>query len=1206
MAISTSKIKIHFTEENAGDFLGLGEVFVRSTVGGAQIANPGNCTLSVVPPEMETGGEPVAGWIDGDVLTYGTLYAFDGNLPYDVIFEFTAPVDVEEIGLQSQVNGEGVNRAPKAFTISTWNGSGWDLRRTLTNETSWGTAGVAHTNTYSMAEPSTPAPATPAPSTPAPSTPAPATSAPTPAPATPAPATPAPQSGGGFVAGTHFWLDIRATACDFASLSKLEFFDENGARVDTSGATITGPSIPGDHGVQHLFDETPGNQWIAYGFRQTLPIFITVVFPSAVHVKTWRFWSSGITDSGDASVGSSIKRAPIRFTLLHKNGSGAAWVRDHYERDATDWGSDGTRAARDFVVPGDVADRPEDILFDPTSQWRAKPSGTIVLSTGLAIPSASYPPSFSDGDFGPALIVGHSGDGPRTFSGPIDGYNGGLIYDTVAQEFKSGITLQHVPSVIPVPNAGDGHIDRLDTTTVPMQLASLFAAKRAQDGHYGAQNYSIQNADGLGWPTPAQYYVGSRAAGVAPESGMARNVHYDNQLLDRYPYALCVSLTYSGLAKYPVYPAMNTDDPVGGNYGSNPYGVRLMLPQTFDLNLLVTEQAKKIARTLMERGAMVTDRNDGVPIAFYPQFGSKVSFGAGDGVDVNGQGATDLDVIRQNLRRLVSASVWLDANGNPFTPNRNLNLLSLRGPWNVNSGFAGQVGTFETRENKVTFPSGLSRQTNTNQQSINAPVGRWFAPKLGDVVRLTPIATGAAKLALDIFDHRNAAQTISTPDLGAGEHFDFQWPSEDARGTPHVQGTTGETISATLIKIADRAAPVTPTGPISAQDWRVTFEDNNGSDFLTLSRLQALLQNGTNVAVSGQCTITGYSIDFAPCPPTNLLLNDGSLWIAPFDPDSRTVSVYLHFTAPVTIEKFLLTNGSGNVSPTDNGVVQAPKALHFAHSTDDRFTWTVDRAFTNQTSWGTPGTPQTNEFVIYQASATPAPATPAPATPAPATPAPTTPAPSTPAPATPAPATPAPTTPAPATPAPSTPAPATPAPATPAPATPAPATPAPATPAPVTPAPATPAPVLPATQLRSRYGAIITLDASPMNGLATDAIVKIGTIVNTGFELDFVVQVCAGTIPSLAERVLTVLVGGGVDVDRMPDPTVRSNLREIGSVGNQGLGGWSSIMSVSRVLNMMPPRIDIYVRNDAGRPLANSGNQAIVMPASAVWVPALA
>ena len=139
------------------------------------------------------------------------------------------------------------------------------------------------------------------------------------------------------------------------------------------------------------------------------------------------------------------------------------------------------------------------------------------------------------------------------------------------------------------------------------------------------------------------------------------------------------------------------------------------------------------------------------------------------------------------------------------------------------------------------------------------------------------------------------------------------------------------------------------------------------------------------------------------------------------------------------------------------------------------------------------------------------------------------------------------------------------------------------------------------TVLRTQYGAMTVLDPTPLNGLATGGLVKLGRILNTNNELDYCVQIFGAGISALGLAVLSVYVAAGLDVTMMPPIDDVGKLIKIGEVGMKGAGSWSSLMSIARAVNIMPPVVDLYVKNDAGRPLAVTGNLAIYLPLSSRW-----
>ena len=123
-----------------------------------------------------------------------------------------------------------------------------------------------------------------------------------------------------------------------------------------------------------------------------------------------------------------------------------------------------------------------------------------------------------------------------------------------------------------------------------------------------------------------------------------------------------------------------------------------------------------------------------------------------------------------------------------------------------------------------------------------------------------------------------------------------------------------------------------------------------------------------------------------------------------------------------------------------------------------------------------------------------------------------------------------------------------------------------------------------------------------LNGLAINGLAKIGRIVNTSNDLDYVLQLRVPAVQAVGLARLSIYIGAAVDAGRAPSGDDYTSLTKIGEVSLKGAGGWSSAVSIARALNLMPPVTDIYVRNDAGVVLASSGHDAIVMSTSAAWV----
>lgn len=143
------------------------------------------------------------------------------------------------------------------------------------------------------------------------------------------------------------------------------------------------------------------------------------------------------------------------------------------------------------------------------------------------------------------------------------------------------------------------------------------------------------------------------------------------------------------------------------------------------------------------------------------------------------------------------------------------------------------------------------------------------------------------------------------------------------------------------------------------------------------------------------------------------------------------------------------------------------------------------------------------------------------------------------------------------------------------------------------------------TVLRPQYGSVITLAAAPtaLPLLQANRLAFLGRVLNTARWLDFFLQVRMPAMQPRGLKRLSIYVGAGADATLMPDGDSIDNLVKIGEVGVEGAAGWSSLISVARTLNILPPVVDFYAKNDAGVLLPNTPQQyqAIVLPAANIW-----
>lgn len=357
------------------------------------------------------------------------------------------------------------------------------------------------------------------------------------------------------------------------------------------------------------------------------------------------------------------------------------------------------------------------------------------------------------------------------------------------------ITVPHWPaSAIPA-TGSDHHMEIFDATSGLIYAFWLLVS--TGPGTWTAGEFAVYDADGTGWGSPSKP-AGPRAAGIAAIAGMPRIWEQDLTQLD---HALAFGVDPLTIKNLPGFPANQQDVGLYPSFtGQFPYGTRLMLPSTFDLNTLATSQAKALARTLMNYGGFVVDTTAGSGggggFNFYGEIGSTWP----NASNYNGSINVDLDTIRNALRPLISQSGWKDKNNNTVipTPWSRMNLLSMRGPWLALGGGAlgANPGFFNTITKNYEFPDttvspgvGFSNQSNRYYRDETAvePWHRWntfdnwyTSPIEGANYKLSVFGEGTPAQAvtkLKIFNTSGSTTLFDSGNMFAGDASqDFTWP----------------------------------------------------------------------------------------------------------------------------------------------------------------------------------------------------------------------------------------------------------------------------------------------------------------------------------------------------------------------------------------------------------------------------------------------
>lgn len=437
------------------------------------------------------------------------------------------------------------------------------------------------------------------------------------------------------------------------------------------------------------------------------------------------------------------------------------------------------------VAGGDAAAQPNgaewgsfESPFAADSPWNSRP---LAPKFGdFVIPKSDYYPSVAEGAWSTGVFLAAGSDLPVTVIGPA-GSKG--VWDPDAGVYRGEVAIPRWPAGVIPASAADGHADIVDPIA---GVIHSFYKLRQTEGQWTATQYAWTRLDGRGWGDPAHYFQGARAAAVPTSGGIIRK-HEIEDGRPLYRHALAMSLTYNALAANPAYvfPATSADrDAATTNTGQIPEGALMMLPPDFDLERIATPALRKVAETLKTYGAYVVDRNRGTPFTIYVENGSGFSLHRGGW---NNVAAADLERIRLGLRRVVSADGWVDGDGRALVPETNLNLLSMRGPWQRKSGSVS--GVFETWPQAVVFPATTTATVMVNSGGRSLHPVSWAIPVAGQPYRLTAFATGGARLRLQLRDKASGATVYDSKDLGNDEVADFVWPAGAV--TPVVTVTSG-------------------------------------------------------------------------------------------------------------------------------------------------------------------------------------------------------------------------------------------------------------------------------------------------------------------------------------------------------------------------------------------------------------------------------
>jgi hypothetical protein len=432
------------------------------------------------------------------------------------------------------------------------------------------------------------------------------------------------------------------------------------------------------------------------------------------------------------------------------------------------------------------------------SFWNSRPVSPIF--SNYVIPNSLYNPTAYTPAYSASCFFANASDSSvRLKVGP--GYGG--VHDRDAEVLTSEITIPHWPeSVLPASGA-DAHADIFD---VENKIIHSFYRLKKVNGEWTTLLYAWSSLDGRGWGDPAHFYQGGRATGINACAGMIRKHEVDDGD-STFRHALAISLTDNALSKDYVFPSTSTDNNTGNYTGSIPEGALLMLPSNFNTATIQTPLIKKIANTLKTYGAYVVDRNYGTPFVIYSEIGANTW-------TTTNISYYEFRVLHSALRMVSSVQSWVDANGVGYQANKNLNILSMRGPWVRGYNYlpgsekcettCNVLGRFNSYNQSLEFES-------TNEQIVQSnPSGRsvstidWAKLKKGVKYQLKAKTTGGAKLRFVIRNpQKNDYVIYDSYNLDNDQAVTFTWPLDDYDITVVATSGIGEasSVAGDLIKL---------------------------------------------------------------------------------------------------------------------------------------------------------------------------------------------------------------------------------------------------------------------------------------------------------------------------------------------------------------------------------------------------------------------
>ncbi len=402
-------------------------------------------------------------------------------------------------------------------------------------------------------------------------------------------------------------------------------------------------------------------------------------------------------------------------------------------------------------------------LFSAQSPWNLTPVAPVLGKD--VVPASKQKPWIEEAAYASKIFVAKAGDAPVT-----------VRAKQIANALEGAdVLIPRFPADTLPATGTDGHCEIVDGD----DLHSFFGLRKPAS-EWICDKYAYSSVSGSGWGTVANP-DNSRAAGCATVGGLLLK---SERGMDVVPHALAIGLDKNGIKAGPVWPA-TLEDYAGGYSGPFPIGSLLMLPPSFDTEVLALTESRTIARTLKLYGGRAVDATQHT-MNIYAEIGSGWNQSY-----VNGKYSQvfdpDMQAIKAALRQVVSQDGWKDRDGKPFTPTppRSTNLLSMRGPWKAYPG-SKMFGRYDARSDlyqcEATTEALAIQQslwTHDETDKFGWQKSCWnLNPEAGATYIARAIGEGGITAKMQVKKQDYKATYIATDKLAPGQSATIVWPTE--------------------------------------------------------------------------------------------------------------------------------------------------------------------------------------------------------------------------------------------------------------------------------------------------------------------------------------------------------------------------------------------------------------------------------------------